>query len=339
MALGFPPSAGRPFHNLLKKLDDGPDNVDETAGMYHELTDVDVRNPESGTVALDGAYLATISHQGREFQKYSIDNRIYFAPVDEEEIERLDIQHKVFNKVFDERLIFPPVVQPRRILDCGYGSGAWAVEVAEQYPQCEVIGIDITPHMKPDDTPENLWLQLDDLNRTFTFPPNYFDLVHSRMVASGLNQQRWPRYVRDIARSLKRGGWVQMVEVYFNVQSDNGTITDQHALRQWSTKYVRSLEDLKDLRIGMRLGTLLSSAGLVDVETKMIPLPLSGWSSDPRMRDIGRLNRDNIQKLLSSLAIYPFVNRLHMSREEFSVLVAQARQEADNPALKAYFPL
>lgn len=77
--------------------------------------------------------------------------------------------------------------------------------------------------MKPDETPENLWLQVggsdpfhvfltrladhfrinlqvDDLNRRFTFQSNQFDLVHSRFIASGLDKQRWPRYVHDIAR-------------------------------------------------------------------------------------------------------------------------------------------
>lgn len=70
-----------------------------------------------------------------------------------------------------------------------------------------------------------------------------------------------------------------MVEIYFNVQSDNGSITDSHALRRWSTQYMRSLDDRKDLRVGPRLQDLLAQAGLSEVETKMIPLPLTAWSS------------------------------------------------------------
>lgn len=46
--------------------------------------------------------------------------------------------HQIFNMMFDNRLIFPPIPRPRRILDLGYGSGSWAIEVAEQYPECEV---------------------------------------------------------------------------------------------------------------------------------------------------------------------------------------------------------
>jgi ubiquinone/menaquinone biosynthesis C-methylase UbiE len=40
--------------------------------------------------------------------------------------------------VFDNRLIFPPVVRPQRILECGFGAAHWAVDVAEHYPDAEV---------------------------------------------------------------------------------------------------------------------------------------------------------------------------------------------------------
>lgn len=78
---------------------------------------------------------------------------------------------------------------------------------------------------------------------------------------------------------LKRGGWVQLVEVYFNAQSDNGSITDQNALRQWSMQYMGALEDLKDIRVGPRLKTLLRTAGFTEVDAKMIPLPMAAWSN------------------------------------------------------------
>ena len=77
---------------------------------------------------------------------------------------------------------------------------------------------------------------------------------------------------------LKKGGWLQCVELYYNVQSDNGTLTDHHALRQWSEMFLRAHDDTRDLRAAMRFGTLFEAAGFVNVETKMIPLHLSKWS-------------------------------------------------------------
>ncbi|PWY73582.1 S-adenosyl-L-methionine-dependent methyltransferase [Aspergillus heteromorphus CBS 117.55] len=298
-----------------------------------------IRSPDSQTEELDARYLHTVPVHGREYQKYSIEKKICFQPVDDDEAERLELQHEFFNGVFDSRLIFPPIPNPRQILDCGHGAGSWAVEVAEGYPRCEVIGVDISPHMNPEYVPGNLWLQVDDLNRTFTFPPNHFDLVHSRMLATGIDGSRWPSYIEDIRRVLRPGGWVQLVEMYFNAQSDNGSLTENHALRQWSTKFMRSMQDVKDLRVGTHLRNLLMAAGMEEVDTKMIPLPLCEWPNEQRMREIGAANRESVRQLLPALSLYPLTQRLRMPHEEFQQLIARAEEEAGNPSLKAYFPL
>jgi ubiquinone/menaquinone biosynthesis C-methylase UbiE len=58
-----------------------------------------------------------------------------------------------------------------------------------------------------------------------TFSANYFDLVHSQLMLGGIHRNRWRGYLRDIHRVLRPGGWCQMAEIYFNAQSDNGTLT------------------------------------------------------------------------------------------------------------------
>ncbi|KAK1766742.1 S-adenosyl-L-methionine-dependent methyltransferase [Phialemonium atrogriseum] len=291
------------------------------------------------TVPLDNTYVETVVHHDREFQRYALDNGVYFAPVDEDEAERLRIIHNVFNRMFEGRLIFPPMPQLRRVLECGFGSASWAIDVAEQYPTCEVIGIDIYPNMAPEIIPPNLNLQVDDLNRPSTFASNHFDLVNSRLMAGGIHSNRWGNYMADILRVLRPGGWCQMVEIYFNAQSDNGTLTDNHALRTWSSRYLQSLQPYKDPRAALQLQNWMTDAGFVEVERRLIILPLSGWSSDPRDHDLGVANRDNVHRLLASLAIYPFTERLGMTPADVQLLVAQARIEADNPAFKAYFPV
>ncbi|KAL6717206.1 hypothetical protein ACLMJK_005121 [Lecanora helva] len=226
----------------------------------------------------------------------------------------------------------------------------------------EVIGIDISPQMKPDDTPGNFWPELDDINETLLHQSNKFDLVQSRMVGGGINASRWSSYMRDIKRVLKPGGWLQMIECYFMCQSNNGSITDAHPIRRWSNKYIESLSGIKDPRAPLRLQSLFNAAGFVEIEHRMIQLPLCGWPdgmsegsenyiycsltlyladdvTDSRERRIGEENRDNIQQALSTLAIYPFTSRLGMSIQEVRALVASARVDAANPKLKAYFPL
>ncbi|EGS21106.1 uncharacterized protein CTHT_0029470 [Thermochaetoides thermophila DSM 1495] len=307
------------------------------------------------TVALDDSYREIVRFANRDFQRYALENGVYFAPVDDDEIDRLQYMHAIFNMMFDNRLIFPPIPNPQRILDCGYGSAAWAIDVARQYPECEVLGIDIYPYPIPEDCPPNVDFQVDDLNSPSTFPSNYFDLVHSRMMAGGIHANQWPNYMRDIYRILRPGGWCQMVEIYFNAQSDNGTltagmrlkgpwvilefsivanVTRDHALRRWSQLYLNSMQPAKDPRAAMHLQNWMIEAGFEQVEARMLTLPLSGWPTDPRQHDIGAANRPNVHRLLLSLALYPFSRVLGLSNTDIQLLVAQARNEADNPAFK-----
>lgn len=114
-------------------------------------------SPES-TLSLDPEIRRTVDLYSRTYQEHSIDRSIYCVPVDEvqklspqenldvslqlievqTEYERLVLQHRILQRLFKERLIFPPIRNPERILDCGCGPAAWATDVAEMYPESKV---------------------------------------------------------------------------------------------------------------------------------------------------------------------------------------------------------
>lgn len=50
----------------------------------------------------------------------------------------METQHNLFLRISGNRLYFPKVENPRKILECGYGRGEWAVAVAEAFEECEV---------------------------------------------------------------------------------------------------------------------------------------------------------------------------------------------------------
>ncbi|KAK6957884.1 hypothetical protein Daesc_000673 [Daldinia eschscholtzii] len=150
----------------------------------------------------------------------------------------------------------------------------------------QVIGIDVSPHhYNPEESVENLYLNVDNLNMP--------------LVAGGIDRNRWHEYMRDILRCLRKGGWCQMVEIDYNAQSDNGTLTDGHALRQWSDKYSRAMSQLKNVEAPRRLAHWMRQAGFTEVEER-----------NPREFDIGVHNQENVRLLLGSLALYPFTELL-----------------------------
>ena len=47
-----------------------------------------------------------------------------------------------------------PIKNPHRILDIGTGTGIWAIDMADRYPQAEIVGTDLSP-IQPKWVPPN----------------------------------------------------------------------------------------------------------------------------------------------------------------------------------------
>ncbi|RNJ53572.1 hypothetical protein D7B24_001670 [Verticillium nonalfalfae] len=73
---------------------------------------------------------------------------------------------------------------------------------------------------------------------------------------------------------------------------------------------------------------------IVSQEPRPIPLATCGWPRSSAQREIGVANRENVRSLLSSMAAYPMTVFQGMASADFELLVAQARNEADNPRFK-----
>ena len=88
-------------------------------------------------------------------------------------------------------------------------------------------------------------------------------------------------------------------------QSDNGSITESHPLRRWSNKYIQAHNGLKDGRVPLRLPSLVTGAGFVDVEHRMIPMPLCGWPNgmiEPCSIDLKSSSRSEDRAAIGSVS-------------------------------------
>lgn len=63
------------------------------------------------------------------------------------------------------------------ILDIGCGSGVWCLQMAEAFPSCKVVGMDISP-IQPKDNPPNVEWLLQNVETEWPFPSESFDYIH-----------------------------------------------------------------------------------------------------------------------------------------------------------------
>ena len=126
-----------------------------------EFTDDAFSDIASTTASLTSSIFNHRYQHGRRFNAYKPDT--YFMPNDNEEQQRMDIQYNALTFTFDEKLHFSPLEDPKRILDCGTGTGFWTMEMGDAYPEAEkIIGIDLSP-IQDTWTPPNVQFQIDDI--------------------------------------------------------------------------------------------------------------------------------------------------------------------------------
>lgn len=88
----------------------------------------------------------------------------YVFPNDAAEQERLDLQSLALTELFNGRLHFAPIADdftPKRILDVGTGTGAWAMDMGDTYPEARVIGVDLSP-IQSNAVPPNVHFYIED---------------------------------------------------------------------------------------------------------------------------------------------------------------------------------
>ncbi|KAI8938438.1 hypothetical protein NX059_004331 [Plenodomus lindquistii] len=269
---------------------------------------------------------------GRSFQKISLDDDIYLAPVaiDDREEDRLTSQHDILLRLLGDNLFSGRIAltNPRKVLDCGYGGGDWCVQFAEEYEDCEITGVDIFP-LRVADQPVNLTLCSYNLNDRLRDPEVFqaraYDLVHSRFLFPGIKSNRWPSY---------------MVEYYPLIQSDSGRLTEQAAVRRWWLSYESSMRRLnRDPRIGRKLQQLMIEKGYKDVRVDIERLPIGAWHPDPSKSSIGAEAVTMIADLVESLGIWPFTTILGWSAAQYEYLMTEVRSELQNADLKLYIDI
>ena len=108
--------------------------------------------------------------------------------------------------------------------------------------------------------------------------PESFDLINSRLLAGGINGNRWSGYVQELKLMLKHGGWLQMVEIVPLIQSSSGRLDQNSFLHRWWEWYSSIVQQMgKNARIGRGLIQLLQNEKFGHVRGNSIDLPIGSW--------------------------------------------------------------
>ncbi|KAG0311560.1 hypothetical protein BGZ99_010080 [Dissophora globulifera] len=205
--------------------------------------------------------------------RHTVESAPYMLPNDLTESDRLDGQHYlcrfVFKGNFNVKLDHD---KPLKILDVATGTGVWALEMAHEFPNAEVYGVDISAIFPTEIKPSNCHFQLCNILDGLPFPDNYFDFIYQRLLVYALTPAQRRQVYIELQRILKPEGFLQLVEsdgIVYNPGPETEMI-NQLSL-ETSLRHGVDPREVQNMKSGLK------HAGYTGVNSFNIALPNGQW--------------------------------------------------------------
>ena len=247
------------------------------------------------------------------------------------EVARLINQHQLLTTYLGG--LFPRDVDPvhiSRVLDLACGPAGWVLDVAFEYQDMEVIGVDncqptlnYARSLARVQGLDNTSFVRMDIRQPLNFDENSFDFVRASLLVAVLSPEEWSRMLAECKRVLRPGGVLWLIETQWPLTNSAavehlGRIVTE-ALLQVGRSYTSDRQHSCTIEA---LVPLLREAGLAQVrsQTREVLLTSTGLIG---LHPIIELLRITLYLLEPSL-----IEREVTTRAEFEALIRQMELES-----------
>ncbi|CCE35194.1 uncharacterized protein CPUR_02125 [Claviceps purpurea 20.1] len=313
--------------DLIAAADVHADDQIETDSVFSEAP--------SSTTSVASSILEYRQLHGRTYHSDKFATN-YFIPNDDQHLKSEELNHHYLTILFNEQLFLAPLEKDKihRVLDVGTGSGIWAIEFADRFPNASVIGTDISP-CQPQWVPPNVQFEIDDATLEWTWSANHFDLIHMRYVVGGI--QNWTALLKEAYKCCAPGGWVESVEYDVEFRSDDGTVELEPVLSSFVELFREAGNALNCPFFVQEIREhAFDEAGFVDKKVVRYKIPAGPWPKDRKLAEVGRIARAALENDLEGFTQMIWHNVLQRSANEYNAWLAAVRKAIRNPKVHSY---
>ncbi|KAI1384779.1 S-adenosyl-L-methionine-dependent methyltransferase [Hypoxylon trugodes] len=319
---------------------DGEDpNYDEDSYSSESDSAVGVDSVSSSN-SITASIMEYRNIKGRTYHSAKHESK-YFTPNDEQQMESQDITHHYLTVMLDDRLFLAPVPDNvKRVLDVGTGTGIWAIDMGDKYPDAEVIGTDLSP-TQPLWVPPNVKFEIDDCTKEWTWPEGYFDFIHMRYLFGAISD--WSELLHQAYRCCAPGGWVQSCECDIAMNSDDDTIRPESVIKTFWNPLWKELPE----KLGVSFQVVeeglqnkgFEEAGFVDITEVNYKLPIGGWPLDRKLAEIGQLTLLTLNNDIEGYTLIPWNVVYGEETPGYQETLAYMRREIRSRSTHAYMSI
>ncbi|TGZ77907.1 S-adenosyl-L-methionine-dependent methyltransferase [Ascodesmis nigricans] len=250
------------------------------------FSDYGSSSEQSETTSVTSSVRAYIHQNGRTYHRYGGQGK-YVLPNDEVEQDRLDLQHHLFLIILDVKLHTATLPENlHHVLDCGTGTGIWALEFGAQHPEAIITGVDLSP-IQPNWVEPNVRFEVDDLEKEWSWPANHFQFIHSRAIMNGMRD--FQHFIRQMYKHTSPGGVVEVSEMLQDLTSQDGTLVGSNIEKHMSIYHDCARKAGFKFPVYGEIEKALEEAGFEQIETKTYVMPWGPWPRNKRLRHIGHV--------------------------------------------------
>ncbi|OLN92122.1 hypothetical protein CCHL11_01493 [Colletotrichum chlorophyti] len=336
----------KPFETAESAAERAPSNVPEglssparedTPAEGHGAIEVDDAEPsEDGYATASDASSNGSTSLASSIRDFNFENKRryhkfkegrYMMPNDDAEQEREDMKHAMVVHICGGSLHRAPLERPQKVLDIGTGTGIWAMDMGDEYPEAEITGIDLSP-IQPEFVPPNVHFIVDDAEAEWLNADNSVDFVHLRHMAP---------FIKDWPRVLKPGGWIEIQEMRWRFDCDDDTQGPDYALLKFAQYLEEALAKFGFEAYATETNPArLKAAGFINQIDENKKVPLGPWAKDPSLKTIGRYSQAVLYDGLHAATIGPLTRGLGWTAEEVEVFLVQCRRDLLKPSIHAH---
>jgi SAM-dependent methyltransferase len=316
-----------------------PTSTNSSVGLSVDTDDSDTESAlgdmsiASSSVSATSSVFKFVEKYGRTFHSYKEGK--YYLPNDEQERNRLDLQHELASRLLDRKLYLAPIHKPARVLDLGTGTGIWAMEFAEAHPESDVLGTDLSP-IQPAYVPANCRFEIDDCEDEWVYTYK-FDYIHGRYICPFLGNI--PKLLASIYGNLNPGGHVEIMETLMLMKAIDDTL-DGNVLRTWNQYMIEGVRKIgKDPLAAVNLKQWMKEAGFVNVTEKNFSVPANTWAKGEEQKIRGMMMSNNLSEVAGGITTKIMTEVYGWSWEKVEVFLTDVRAGLKDKSLHGYVPV
>lgn len=267
----------------------------------------------------------------------SSENTYIIDTESEVELVRLLRQSELLNRHVG---LLPDAFVPYKgavLLDLACGPGGWVLDVNDQFPEMNVVGVDISDRQlafaraQAKSRGEDLvYFKKMNILGPFDFPDQSIDFIHARFLLGVMRTSLWPKLIQECFRVMKPGGLICLTEtnpeyVAFAPMFDR--IASLLAMALWKAGKTYSE---KSIGLGPMLGLFLKQGGyeVVDEGPSFINISYGSEFYDFWLRD----------RRASFEAVKPFILKYSaLTSNEYDELAKKAVRQVSSTAFRGHW--